>query len=679
MRRRLTFAALLTLAVLVGVVPLFFGEANPDVAWYSFLAERLLDGTDLYTQILEVNPPGPVWAALPAAVVADALRLETTLVFNLLVLLAVLGTLAAIYRNLDRAGVAQERRWEFVAVVAVALLLVPGLAYGQREHFAVIFSLPYLLLLSMEETNRSGGGGPVGLVAGLGFAFKPHFVAVPVVAEGWAWLRGRGSHRLVRPATVAMAAVLAVYATAVVLLEPDYLIVLRNLVLPFYPHFNPRPWWEGLTSVPALFTYAGLAAACLCLRRRRGGSGHPAFAFVLYGLAWLGVAVLQQQHMSYHYLPAVVHAMVAMGAAAVLTRADETDRPARDRPGGQAVAPGRIAAWVGIGVFGLVFAYVQGESLRQLVDDEPTEYERLRAIVRAHQGGNPRLAALNLGFAKVYSLLNDTGAEWTLRYPGVWPVLAARRKARSEAPSSQVRTSSELCEDASLCPLSRAEREFRDQMVGDLVSGNPGVFLVPHVLSGGHEDRIDILAYFRQDTAFARWLDGYRHRATVAGLEVYVRQRAGKRPSSFPADGDQGGAERRPQGGQQPLLQAGEAVEEPVDRGGRHRRWAEVPPGQVLDPALDQPRGEGPVEQVVEPFDLQVRLVGQAPEAPLRVAGPMVVDLVVARPQYREGRDGQQQAAPRYQEVPTAPEGRPGPGEVLQHVGHEDEVEPAGQ
>ena len=348
-----------------------------------------------------------------------------------------------------------------------------------------------------------------------------------------------------------MAAVLAAYGVAVLLLEPDYFTVLRELVLPFYPHFNPRPWWRGLTSVPALFTYTGLAAACLRLRST-GGLRGPGLAFVVYAFAWLAVAAFQQQAMSYHYLPALVHATLALGAAiALVPDSGDAGKGSEGRRPGAVSHLTRAAAPAVVAALALLFSYMYAGELRVLTDEEPTEYERLKATVLADgpavPDGRLEMAALNVGFGMVFTLLNETDARWSLRYPGVWPILAARRKALSEGASPPGGT--EEAGESPLRPLTAAERSFRQAIVHDLTTTDPDVFLVPAAISRAHGDGIDILRYLGRDSTFASWFRGYRYRVTVAGLEVYLRCGRATGSSSPASQGEEQGAKGRPQGG----------------------------------------------------------------------------------------------------------------------------------
>ena len=53
--------------------------ANPDVAWLLTVAEKWLDGSRLYVDVLETNPPASVWLYVPFVQLArlTSLRAET--------------------------------------------------------------------------------------------------------------------------------------------------------------------------------------------------------------------------------------------------------------------------------------------------------------------------------------------------------------------------------------------------------------------------------------------------------------------------------------------------------------------------------------------------------------------------------------------------------------------------
>jgi hypothetical protein len=65
--------------------------------------------------------------------------------------------------------------------------LAPGFSFGQREHACVLFGMPYLaaavLRLQGGQISRKSLATCIGVLAGIGFALKPHFLAVPALVE----------------------------------------------------------------------------------------------------------------------------------------------------------------------------------------------------------------------------------------------------------------------------------------------------------------------------------------------------------------------------------------------------------------------------------------------------------------------------------------------------------------
>src|SRR5215211_7582165 len=60
------------LAVLFMVAPLCFSlQITHDAAWQMWIGRQLLHGTNLYTDIIEINPPLWFWLAVPLAALSQ--------------------------------------------------------------------------------------------------------------------------------------------------------------------------------------------------------------------------------------------------------------------------------------------------------------------------------------------------------------------------------------------------------------------------------------------------------------------------------------------------------------------------------------------------------------------------------------------------------------------------------
>ena len=201
---------------------------NHDTAWYLHAGAQYLDGGTLYRDIfVEVNPPLAFFLTLPPVVVARLTGLFAIDLFVIYFYLLIGLSLAASWRLLQADPALPELTRRGLMILAAVIATVgPADQFGQREHFLMVLTLPYLLLAALSVRGvrlpwLAALG--IGLAAGLGFALKPHFLLVPVALEAyritvlrrwWTWLR---------PEALVLAASLAAYGAVVVWLTPEYL------------------------------------------------------------------------------------------------------------------------------------------------------------------------------------------------------------------------------------------------------------------------------------------------------------------------------------------------------------------------------------------------------------------------------------------------------------------------
>ena len=113
-----------------------------------------------------------------------------------------------------------------VAFVLIATL-APGFSFGQREHACVLFAMPYLaaavLRLQGGQSPRKSLAICIGLLAGIGFALKPYFLAVPALVELLLLARLGWRSLLVRVESLVLGLTVLAYVVTAGLLIPDYL------------------------------------------------------------------------------------------------------------------------------------------------------------------------------------------------------------------------------------------------------------------------------------------------------------------------------------------------------------------------------------------------------------------------------------------------------------------------
>ena len=133
--------------------------------------------------------------------------------------------LIGVLSRLESRDRAASAGW-VVAFVLIATL-APGFSFGQREHACVLFGMPYLaaavLRLQGGQSPRKSIAVCIGLLAGIGFAIKPYFLAVPALVELLLLARLGWRSLLVRVESLVFGLTVLAYVVMAGLLIPDYL------------------------------------------------------------------------------------------------------------------------------------------------------------------------------------------------------------------------------------------------------------------------------------------------------------------------------------------------------------------------------------------------------------------------------------------------------------------------
>src|SRR5882724_3180100 len=125
------------------------------------------------------------------------------------------------------------------------------------------------------------------------------------------------------------------------------------------------------------------------------------------------------------------------------------------------------------------------------------------------------------------------------------------------------------------------------------------------------------------------------------------------------------------------LFQPGDPEQEAVEPGRRNPRGVAFASAEQLDAAHRQLHREQPLEVVAARDRSEPRPPHHRIEAPLPISDEMTVQLVVAGPQHRERRHGDQHAAVGFEQVTRVLQRGHRVRQVFEYVEHDDEPEPA--
>lgn len=306
---------LLVLILTLGLLAWTQNILCPDVAGQLWLAHAMRGGMRLYTDVVEINPPLWFWLAVPVDWLAAVLRVRPEPIAVVGTGLAVLAATNTTARLLD--GARSRANTLFLLYAVAILLILPARMLEQREHLAMIAALPYL---SLAAARRRGDvvdrrlAWAVGVGSALGFALKPHFLAVPGFIELWLLLALRKTWNPLRAEAIALVGVLGAYLAAIVLLTPDYV----RLTLPLFAGVyrgTGASFDELFNILPIVWIATG--ACVLTERYADGRSPSPlSMALLIGSLGFATAWAVQHKGWSYQGVP--VSGCVALALAAQL-------------------------------------------------------------------------------------------------------------------------------------------------------------------------------------------------------------------------------------------------------------------------------------------------------------------------------------------------------------------------
>lgn len=489
--------SLILLMSVLGAV-LFIALRSPlkdDIAWLLYVARRWLAGRELYVDVVEVNPPLIVWiSAIPLEIArwldvgAQYVAIPVFVAF----VLACAWWTAALLR--PRGGIFGQPLPVFAAIGS-ALLILPAVDLGQREHLLVAAFLPYLALFARSVDARSGGDDRrsivswlvAGALAGLGCALKPRYGAVFAVLECLALTRGLRPWRVM---PFAAGTTLVIYAALVAILCPAYLRRAVPMALALYGATDV-PFLALLTESAMLIFGQAVAIGLLWLRRRSLPDYSLMLTLTVFAATSTVICFVDGKDWYYHRLPATVTTVLAL----LLWTATEL------RQRRWAIRWPLVAACFAVTLFCASSIQRLKPDVIDAVEPKPTAVSRLEAILRAEHART--YLAFSEWIALGFPVVNETGVSWASRFDSMWALKGEVWRARMD-------------------PTADREWPIARWVAHDFIAGCPDIAVVDT-----RETTKYISVLSAADPAFARAWTRYRPIASFDGLVVYRRARAG--------------------------------------------------------------------------------------------------------------------------------------------------------
>jgi hypothetical protein len=479
---------------------------NHDAAWYLYMARVMLDGGHLYRDVVDTNPPLIVWLTVPPAFAARVLNAPESLMFVLYMLLVTAASLTVCARLVARVWpeLPAHLRLALVTLLLFLFFVRVHTEFGQREHFTLLLSLPYVLAAMAWTQGRPLGrwaGLAAGIGAGLGLALKPHLLVPALLVEGYLAFSVPDRRPWRRPEAVALGVTVVGYGLAVLLLVPAYFDVAWRAAR-VYGGLNPPA--VNLLRVPEVPLWA-LTALLLWLIRLPARSRHAWVVLFLAATGFLIAGLGQMKGWEYHLYPARVTLTLLLAAQVLWLLHAVGDLSALLRGGSRTIAAL------------LAIALVVGTGRQTVADRQPDTHDLvtpLRALVERDAHGGP-IFVMGMLLYPAFPLVNVARVGWSSRHNSFW-FLPGLYVGELAAPGTfRFKTVPEM---------PAIERAFYDEVIGDLCARPPTVLIVESVTHYAADERrpFDLLAYYGQDVRFARLFAAYAPVDRVGAFSVYV-------------------------------------------------------------------------------------------------------------------------------------------------------------
>jgi len=254
----------------------FFPPINHDVAALLDVSGRWLSGERLYVDVIDENPPVVFIVHAIPVLTARLLPGGAPLWFTAWLVAGIVASFVACRRLVQVIPSADHALTEGLLppVLLFLFTVLPNEHFGQREHLMFVAAAPYLFA-SMARAegvaaSRRARSIAFGLMAGVGFALKPYFLAIPAAVELYLVAR-RGWHATMRdPMPWAIVAVAGLHIVLMYTVFPAYGRFVLPLAIETYAPIGDEGWRQVLTSdvmAPTLIALLVFGAFAVVLTR----------------------------------------------------------------------------------------------------------------------------------------------------------------------------------------------------------------------------------------------------------------------------------------------------------------------------------------------------------------------------------------------------------------------------
>jgi hypothetical protein len=488
----------------------FLPPINHDTAVILYISQIWLDGARLYVDAIDINTPLVFVLHLLPEAISKLTGLPGTTI-----LVALLGTgIGASFitcrwvlnASLDPAHATADA---LLPLLLLFLLIVyPNNMFAQREHIMLVLAMPYLLVASGRADDEPLSRQlkiATGLMAGLGFAMKPYFLAIPVLVELYIASQVSLRRSLVDPAPWSVLAICVAHALFAVIVTPEYFTVALRLAYAFYSEVSQNSFVS--LAISEHLAAPTVVLPLLAIAAFGAMRSHMARVICLAGFGGLISAYAQGKGWPYHALPAQAFTLLLAGVIIAYVM-DHVVWPRR--------GDNRPAKLFAAALMLLIFyqEILHSRPFFKQIDFQGSDLQRLMHVIKQEKR-NDRILVLSPGIYPHFPLINYLKMHMTMRFESTWLLQGAYADCQELAPLYNP-------PDA----MSAAESFVFRTVAEDFYKKKPSLLVVDNVagIPRCQGETFSYLDYFSRNPLFAKRLEDYEKALDFERYTIYRRR-----------------------------------------------------------------------------------------------------------------------------------------------------------
>jgi|GEM_PF-2675992 len=509
--------------VLTGIVLQNYLIISGDITWLMHVGKRLLAGGHYYENFVEVNPPMAIYIYLIPTLLSLLLHISFIKTVTIYIFVVAGLSWLACCQLLHKLFAPSDKLIQsiFVTTLAIAYFILPAYAFGQREYFLVLLTMPYLILAVLRLQNytvKRWVAVSIGLTAGIGFAIKPYFLLAWLLIELYMACKSKILTVWRRTEFLVCFGLILIYVASIFLLTPQYITQDKQLINAVYYLSFRVPY-------SFLFTYhlvmAGAVSLFIYLTLRKNLQYQIlADLLAISIVSSLGIFLIQQTLWLYHAIPIFMFTalLVAIFTTEFLQKNNIAQFTKINFKLYKTLAINFILFSLLVYLFFATLDNLRtGFYLAKVLFDNPVYY-----ISKTAAGKPIHIFTNNIGIN--YPLIDYTHTTSTSLFPSLWLLTAAHKLAETD----QTPAGQQLA--------SRIADFVRTNEVKDIIKHKPVFIFVQRYnkLIMFHKHAIflsssiiktipafDYINFFLQDPRFANVWQNYQYKGQAGDFSVY--------------------------------------------------------------------------------------------------------------------------------------------------------------